>query len=123
MIAAVAGDAALIGIVLGMLAALALIRAGVIAWGTASRTADRLADTEPLPGETDCMLPLLDADGDISDAEFDKAQDCLLAAYGHIPPSLQQVIDAGGRFRRAGDHKAGGDFDRWQQEWENQEHP
>ncbi len=124
MMAAAAADAALITLVLGMLAALALIRAGVIAWGTASRHADRLADPEPLPGEAGRILPLnAAAGGDISDAEFDAARAHLLAAYGRIPPSLQRVIDAGGRFRRAGDHKAGGDFDQWQHEWENKEHP
>ncbi len=134
--AAVARGAATAGVVLLMLAALALIRAGVIAWCAASRHADRLADPAPLPGddtgyevadaEWDAARDRLAAEAaccpdpdtgyDISDAEFDAARAHLLAAYGRIPPPLQRVIDAGGRFKRAGDFAAGGDFDQWENE-------
>jgi hypothetical protein len=39
-------------------------------------------------------------DWDITEEEFEAARREMLDRFGEIPPSLQKVIDRGGRFRR-----------------------
>jgi len=70
----------------------------------------RTAEAAPEPDEHD-----------ISDEEFEAARADLIARFGAIPPSLQRVIDMGGRFGRAAAGEEPGDAPAAEPGSENEE--
>lgn len=67
------------------------------------------SDVELARAALDAALPFLAAGTpEISDEEFEAAKADVIARFGSIPPTLQDVIDKGGRFGRPVE-RAGGD--------------
>jgi hypothetical protein len=77
---------------------------------TVARFLRELADDVDRAGREAGGMDMISADDpdEISEEEFEAAKADVLRRWGAIPPSLQRVIDRGGRFSRATTGAAGG---------------